>query len=105
MARPGKLVQYKPDLKEAKTIPYAPGDVGMGRPAVCGLHWLSNVQFLAAFVDQDDPTAQPHLFIVNSHKTGPPTFVDYDDVCYGNPSGGRTNRSVTKRLESFSIHP
>lgn len=92
MARPGKLVQYKPDLKEAKTIPFSGEDLQMTKPTVCGLQWLSNVQFLVTFIDESDPNSRPHLYIVNVHKAGKPTYVDYDDVCYGNPSGERSNR-------------
>ena len=101
VACPEKLVQYKPDLKVAKTTPYSGGDVGMSQPTVCGLQWLSNVQFLVAFVDQSDPSA--HLFIVNAHKSGPPTFIDYDDVCYGNPNGGRTNRYAISSFFKSSL--
>lgn len=92
VARPGKLVQYKPDLKEAKTIPFSGNDVNMNQPAVCGLQWLSTSQFLVTFVDESDPNARPHVNIVNVQKTGPSTFLDYDDICYGNPTIGRPHR-------------
>jgi len=92
VALPGKLVQYKPDLKEAKTIPFTGGEVRMSQPNVVGLQWLSNAQFLATFVDVAVAGARPHLFVVNSNKTGPPTFIDYDDICSGNSSDGRAPR-------------
>lgn len=87
VARPGKLVQYKPDLKEAKTIAFSGSEVHMTTPVACGLQWLSTSQFLVTFIDQDDPNSRPHLHIVNVQKSGATTFIDYDDVCYGSPSG------------------
>lgn len=86
MARPSKLVQYKPDLKEAKTIAFSGSDVHMTQPMVCGLQWLSTSQFLVTFVDQNESNSRPHLYIVNVQKSGATTFIDYDDVCYGSPS-------------------
>jgi hypothetical protein len=86
VARTGKLVQYKPDLKEAKTVAFSSSDVHMTQPMVCGLQWLSTSQFLVTFIDQNEPNSRPHLYIVNVQKSGATTFVDYDDVCYGSPS-------------------
>ena len=86
VSRPGKIVQYKPDLKEAKTIAFSGNDVQMSQPSVCGLQWLSTSQFLVAFVDESDPNSRPHLHIVNAQKSGATIFIDYDDVCYGSPS-------------------
>lgn len=95
VARSGKLVQYKPDLKEAKTVLFSGEDVHMSQPVVCGLQWLSTSQFLVTFIDGSDPNSRPHLHIVNVLKSGTNTFVDYDDVCYGNPSGERSNRYIS----------
>ncbi|KAI9560680.1 putative nuclear pore complex protein Nup214 [Daphnia sinensis] len=102
VARPGKLVQYKPDLKEAKTIAFSGSDVHMTTPIACGLQWLSTSQFLVTFIDQDDPNSRPHLHIVNVQKSGATTFIDYDDVCYGSPSG-RPHKYLTLSIPSWNV--
>uniref|UniRef100_A0A0P6FD67 Nuclear pore complex protein Nup214 n=1 Tax=Daphnia magna TaxID=35525 RepID=A0A0P6FD67_9CRUS len=102
VARPGKLVQYKPDLKEAKTIAFSGSEVHMTTPVACGLQWLSTSQFLVTFIDQDDPNSRPHLHIVNVQKSGATTFIDYDDVCYGSPSG-RPHKYLTLSIPSWNV--
>ncbi|XP_057372318.1 nuclear pore complex protein Nup214-like [Daphnia carinata] len=102
VARPGKLVQYKPDLKEAKTTAFSGSDVHMNTPVACGLQWLSTSQFLVTFIDQDDPNSRPHLHIVNVQKSGATTFIDYDDVCYGSPSG-RPHKYLTQSIPSWNV--
>jgi hypothetical protein len=92
VARPGMLTQYKPDLKEAKIIPFSGSDIEMSKPMVCGLQWISTVQFLVVFVDQNSEQLIPHLFIVNLHKSGPPTFTCFYDICFTDPSSKRPNR-------------
>lgn len=78
----GKLAQYKPDLKLARTIPYAgnyesPFDI-------IALQWLSTYQFAAIFLRLAEGSC-PALFIVNAPKNVPPTYINYDDICYSQP--------------------
>ena len=88
------LVQYKPDLKEAKTIPFNAGLLSMepsANPVVCGLLWLSNAQFLVAFTDANNDRSITLLYVVNTVKSGPPAFINYGEVC-NEPSQDRPRR-------------
>lgn len=93
-ARPafGCITQFKPDLKEAKSISINGAELKMGKPVACGIQWLSTLQFLVTYVDENDSSARPHLFIVNAFKSGPAKLIDYDDVCFGNMSVERPYR-------------
>ena len=85
VAKDSAIVQYKPDLKEARSFPFNQQSLGMddsSRPVPCGILWLSTSQFLTAFNDEDNPEASPKVFVVNAHKTGPATFINYEDICY-----------------------
>ena len=73
----GRLTQYKPDLKEAKTVPAPPGQ-GVTYLSVL---WVSTYQFLVAFKDAS-PDSRPGLCLVQSSKAGDTTYVNYDDICY-----------------------
>ena len=46
----GGLTQYKPDLKEAKTIPAPPG----GDFTALSILWVSNYQFVVAFKNKQE---------------------------------------------------
>lgn len=48
----GKLAQYKPDLKLAKTIP-CPGNIFPQPFDVIAVQWLSTYQFAAVFLQQE----------------------------------------------------
>ena len=51
----GSLTQYKPDLKEAKTI-----SGPEGRKLIpISILWISTYQFIVACKDVDDPDARP----------------------------------------------
>ena len=54
----GSLTQYKPDLKEAKTLS------GPDGKNVCpvSILWLSTYQFIVAFKDKDDQDSRPGGF-------------------------------------------
>ena len=73
----GKLVQYKPDLSEAKNM--IPPDPNYSALSVL---WISTYQFLASFLDKSNPDSRPGLFLVQGSKGGPTTFANYDDICY-----------------------
>ena len=96
------LVQYKPDLKEAKTIPFNAAVLNMepsASPIVCGLLWLSNAQFLVAFTDGNNTRSCTLLYILNSVKSGPPVFINYGEVC-NEPSQDRPKRYISFASEN-----
>ena len=78
VGRPGgSLVQYKPDLTVARTIPGP-----KGQPYVCQrVVWLSTFVFAVSYMKPGD--TQPTLAIVHAPKAGDPVFTDYGDVCGG----------------------
>lgn len=57
--RDGSLTQYKPDLKEAKTMPAPPGS------SLCAVSivWISTYQFAVALKDTKDPYSRPGQFL------------------------------------------
>ena len=100
------LVQYKPDLKEAKTIPFNTNLLDMEastKPTVCGLLWLSNAQFLVSFTDAENENANTLVYIMNSVKSGPPILINYGEVCYES-SQDRAKRYVSLKYQfSFCV--
>ena len=74
----GRLTQYKPDLKEAKTVAAPPGNP----VTYLSVLWVSTYQFLVAFKDLSDQDSRPGLCLVQSSKAGDTTYVNYDDICY-----------------------
>ncbi|XP_058449633.1 nuclear pore complex protein Nup214 isoform X2 [Malaya genurostris] len=90
----GKLVQYKPDLKLARTITCPVGVID-GDFDVIALQWLSTYQFAAVFLSRADDSV-PALFIVNAPKIGNPVFINYDDICY--------SQSVPRKGQVFLQH-
>lgn len=44
--------------------------------------WESTFLFFAAYASPSKPTDQPSLVHLNVPKTGAPTYVSYDDVCF-----------------------
>ncbi|XP_070532818.1 nuclear pore complex protein Nup214-like isoform X2 [Ptychodera flava] len=79
----GKLIQYDKLLIQKKEIE-APNifdnDLNI---QVVSVVWLSTYSFLAAY-NAIESTEQPNLVEVNTTKNGPSTFVNLEDVCYGN---------------------
>ena len=74
----GTLTQYKPDLKEAKSIPAPPG----AGHSVLSILWISTYQFLTAVRNNADPDSRPGLILVQSSKAGETSYINYDDVNY-----------------------
>jgi hypothetical protein len=74
----GSLTQYKPDLKEAKTIP---GPQGKNLTAISIL-WISTYQFIVGYKDNADPNSRPgksvFLFVDVTCKI---TFLLCDRYC------------------------
>jgi nuclear pore complex protein Nup214 len=58
----GRLVQYKQDLKPAKTLPCPPGIVD-GPFDVIALQWLSTYQFAAVFLRKEESSVPGENFI------------------------------------------
>lgn len=76
----GTLCQYKPDLTPAKTVP-AP-KLFEGAPiSVLAIHWISTYQFAVVYKTTTD-YSRPSVSIINTPKTGAPTCVNYEDICY-----------------------
>lgn len=90
----GKLMQFKPDLKPARTIA-CPPEVMEGPFDVIAVQWLSTYQFAAVFLPRAEDSV-PSLFIVNAPKAGNPVFVNYDDICY--------SQSGPRKGQVFLIH-
>ncbi|XP_039448687.1 nuclear pore complex protein Nup214 [Culex pipiens pallens] len=90
----GKLAQYKPDLKLARTI-VCPGGVMEGAFDVIAVQWLSTYQFAAVFMPKSDDSV-PSLFIVNAPKVGNPVYINYEDICY--------SQSGPRKGQVFLVH-
>uniref|UniRef100_A0A182WGB6 Nuclear pore complex protein Nup214 n=1 Tax=Anopheles minimus TaxID=112268 RepID=A0A182WGB6_9DIPT len=98
----GKLVQYKPDLKPARTIVCPAGVVeGGGAFDVLAVQWLSTYQFAAVFLPHADDSV-PALFIVNAPKAGNPVFINYDDICYSQ-SGPRKGQVFLQHILPWNL--
>lgn len=91
----GKLIQFKPDLKPARVIDCPPNTIEGGPFDIIALQWLSTYQFAAVFLSTT-PDATPALHIVNAPKAGPPTYINYDDICY--------SQSGPRRGQVFLLH-
>lgn len=76
----GTLSQYKPDLKIVKT--FQQPNYCSNPLSVISVQWLSSFQFLAVYRDTVDSSERPGVVIVNAPKTGPVTYLNYDDICY-----------------------
>ncbi|XP_055591085.1 nuclear pore complex protein Nup214 [Uranotaenia lowii] len=96
----GKLVQYKPDLKPARTI-VCPQGVMDSTFNVIALQWLSTYQFAAVFLSHAEESV-PALFVVNAPKVGNPTFINYDDICYSQ-SGPRKGQVFLYHIIQWNL--
>lgn len=96
----GKLLQYKPDFKLARTI-LCPPDIFSNNFLVISVYWLFNYQYAAVFLS-NDPDATPCLFIVNAPKNGTPTYIKYDDICYSN-SDPRRGQVFLQNIPQWNI--
>ncbi|KAL5277282.1 NUP214 family protein [Megaselia abdita] len=93
----GKIAQFKPDLKMAKTIECPPG-VHATPFKVIAIQWLSTYQFAAVFLGND---GSPNLHIINAPKAGPPSYINYYDICYG--GGGRENQVFLNHIQPWNL--
>ncbi|XP_017880713.1 nuclear pore complex protein Nup214 [Ceratina calcarata] len=78
----GSLVQFKPDLKVARTIPGPNPYIG----EIISILWISNYQFCAAYLDKEKGV---NVLIIDAPKgetTG--SFTSYEDITYGVSEGG-----------------
>ncbi|KAK0179797.1 hypothetical protein PV327_005515 [Microctonus hyperodae] len=76
----GNIVQLKPELKVARTIPGPSPAIG----EVIGILWLSNYQFCAAYSNINE--RRINVLIVNAPKGETvASFVCYEDITYGMP--------------------
>ncbi|RZC32550.1 nuclear pore complex protein Nup214, partial [Asbolus verrucosus] len=80
-SRDGKITQYKPDLKAVKVIS-APL---LKEPhSLISLQWVSNYQYIGIFQPVNTSNQNSCLLVIDAPKTGDPTYVNYDDICYSN---------------------
>lgn len=49
---------------------------------IVSLQWLSTYQFAAVFLARGSGEALPAIFIINAPKNVPPTYINYDDICF-----------------------
>lgn len=96
----GKLAQYKPDLKLAKTIPCTV-QLLPNPFAPIAIQWLSTFQFAVVLVEEKEE-ACPALFIVNAQKNIPPVYINYDDICYSQ-SGPRKSQVFMQHILPWNL--
>ncbi len=94
----GKLTQYKPDLKEAKTM--EPPSAALKAVSIL---WISTYQFLVAYQDLSDPDSRPGLFVAQGSKTGSMTYTNYDDICYSTGDQKQGNFAMVNIAEWGTI--
>lgn len=97
----GKLAQYKPDLKLARTIPCPAGIYPGGPFDICTVQWLSTYQFAAAVLRRAGGECAS-IFIVNAPKNVPPVYINYDDICYSQ-SGPRVTQVFFAHLLPWNV--
>ncbi|XP_015433648.1 PREDICTED: nuclear pore complex protein Nup214-like [Dufourea novaeangliae] len=84
--RNGSLIQLKPDLKIARTIPGPAPYIG----EIISILWISNYQFCATYFDNEQ---RINVLIIDAPKGGTNAiFTCYEDITYGitNSEGGGT---------------
>lgn len=96
----GKLQQYKPDLKLAKTIPCTV-QLLQNPFAPIAIQWLSTFQFAVVFLEEKEEPC-PALFIVNAQKNVPPTYINYYDICYSQ-SGPRKSQVFLQHILPWNL--
>ncbi|XP_029046237.2 nuclear pore complex protein Nup214 isoform X1 [Osmia bicornis bicornis] len=73
----GSIVQFKPDLKVARTIPGPDPYIG----EVIGILWISNYQFCAAYLGSEQKL---NVLIIDAPKGETNAiFTSYEDITYG----------------------
>lgn len=97
----GKLAQYKPDLKLARTIPCPAGVYPGGPFDICTVQWLSTYQFAAAVLRRASGECAS-IFIINAPKNVPPVYINYDDICYSQ-SGPRTTQVFITHVLPWNV--
>ncbi|CAK9812723.1 Nuclear pore complex protein Nup214 [Anthophora quadrimaculata] len=76
----GKLVQFKPDLKQARIILGPNPYIG----EVISILWISNYQFCAAYLGTEQLTKKINVLIVDAPKGETlANFTCYEDITYG----------------------
>lgn len=96
----GKLAQYKPDLQLARTIPCPTGVLNSPFDIIT-VQWLSTYQFAAVFLKRGQGEC-PAVFIVNAPKNIPPSYVNYDDICYSQ-SGPRPSQMFLSHILPWNV--
>ncbi len=76
----GELVQYNQKLEVKRNI--RPPDFTTEAVKVVDILWLSTYMFAVAYIDAEE-SLHPNLTIVNAPKEGQPTFLNFEDICFG----------------------
>ncbi|KAK3594689.1 hypothetical protein CHS0354_001641 [Potamilus streckersoni] len=79
----GTLMQYDQNLNENRKWDL-PNSLPESAYKVLDIHWLTNYQFLVAYIPPDaEPDIQPAVILIKGSKDAAPTNDCFDDVCYG----------------------
>uniref|UniRef100_A0A915KPI2 Nucleoporin Nup159/Nup146 N-terminal domain-containing protein n=1 Tax=Romanomermis culicivorax TaxID=13658 RepID=A0A915KPI2_ROMCU len=76
------LSQFKPNLHLAKKIDPIKTEIIGFQATIVNICWLSTTHFIVLFSDIND---QHHVSLlhITLNKDGPPTFKNFEDVCFG----------------------
>ncbi|XP_017090896.2 nuclear pore complex protein Nup214 [Drosophila bipectinata] len=96
----GKLQQFKPDLTPAKTIE-CPPNVHDAPFDTISIQWLSTYQFAVIFL-QHGEDCNPSLYILNAPKAGPPSYINYYDICYS-MNGPRNHQFLFNHVPQWNV--
>lgn len=78
----GSIVQLKPELKVARSLPGPNPSMG----EALAITWISNYQFCAAYSDSSD--RRVNVLVIDAPKgETTPVFTNYEDITYGILSG------------------
>ncbi|KAL3872026.1 hypothetical protein ACJMK2_039997 [Sinanodonta woodiana] len=79
----GTLMQYDQNLNENRKWDL-PNSLPESAYKVLDVHWLTNYQFLVAYIPPNaEPDIQPTVILIKGSKDAAPANDCFDDVCYG----------------------
>ncbi|XP_017078280.1 nuclear pore complex protein Nup214 [Drosophila eugracilis] len=96
----GKVQQFKPDLTPAKTL-LCPPNIHDAPFDTIAIQWLSTFQFAVIFL-QHGEDCNPSLYILNAPKTGPPSYINYYDICYS-LNGPRNHQFLFSHVPQWNL--
>lgn len=113
----GKLIQFTPEMKPAKTIDCPPG-IFPGSFDTVAIQWLSTFQFAVAFLSHQ-PESRPGkillhsnrtflinsilvLYIMNAPKGAVPQYIAYNEVCFS-PAESRPSKIYLQHIMQWNM--